>query len=497
MKRNFLVFTCLFWFLIINSATIGAASPSLEWTMHKSVDDLHPSAEEQQMLWFINRARQDPVQEGNWLATLEDEDVRNACQYFHVDLDILKEEFETYEAKPPAAFDIRLYNAAVAHSNDLIARDAQDHEGQFDRVDDAGFHYMRLRGNVFSYGKSIIHSHAAFNIDWGYDDGDGTGMQPDRGHRQAIMSLDGDYTNVGIAVVPESNSSTDVGPLVITQNFAEAYTAYEDHYNRFIVGTVWSDNNKNSLYDPGEGVGGVNVFPDHGKYFAVTSANGGYAVPILEEGDYQIRFSGNNIDTTRTIHVGSQSVLLDLVFNMAGIFFDVSENHWAFSFIKTLYNSGISSGCGNGNFCPDQFVTRAQMAVFLLRAKHGSDYNPPDPVGIFDDVDTNYWAAAWVEELYDEAITSGCSNGNFCPDQFVTRAQMAIFLLKAKHGSDYTPPDPVGIFDDVDTNYWAAAWIEELYNEGITSGCGTGKFCPNIPVTRGQMAVFLVRAFDF
>jgi hypothetical protein len=73
---------------------------------------------------------------------------------------------------------------------------------------------------------------------------------------------------------------------------------------------------------------------------------------------------------------------------------------------------------------------------------------------------------------------------------------MAIFLLRAEHGSSYTPPAATGVFGDVPPSYWAAAWIEQLYAEGITGGCGGGNYCPSQAVTRAEMAVFLVRTFN-
>ncbi len=192
----------------------------------------------------------------------------------------------------------------------------------------------------------------------------------------------------------------------------------------------------------------------------------------------------------RAVRSGQSGLFVDIDFN------DVLLDFWAYNYIIKLYNSGITSGCGNGNYCPNQPVTRAQMAVYLERGIHGSNYNPPTATGIFNDVSTSYWAADWIEQLYSDGITSGCGNGNYCPNQPVTRAQMAVFLLRAKHGADYTPPSSVGIFDDVSISYWAADWIEQLYSEGITSGCGNGNYCSNQPVTRAQMAVFLVRTFD-
>jgi hypothetical protein len=75
---------------------------------------------------------------------------------------------------------------------------------------------------------------------------------------------------------------------------------------------------------------------------------------------------------------------------------------------------------------------------------------------------------------------------------------MAVFLLKGKHGPSYVPPIATGDFLDVPANYWAAAWIEQLAAEGITGGCSTtpAPYCPSTPVTRDQMAVFLVKNFN-
>ena len=183
------------------------------------------------------------------------------------------------------------------------------------------------------------------------------------------------------------------------------------------------------------------------------------------------------------------------------IFSDVSDTYWAASWIERLYIAGITGGCGSHPliYCPENTVTRAEMAVFLLRGMHGSSYIPPAASGnIFGDVPATHWAANWIEQLYVEGITGGCETGSYCPQQSVTRAEMAVFLLRAKHGASYLPP-AVGIstgFGDVPTDYWAAAWIKQLAAEGITSGWDNGNYGPEEPVTRAQMAIFLVRVFE-
>lgn len=180
-----------------------------------------------------------------------------------------------------------------------------------------------------------------------------------------------------------------------------------------------------------------------------------------------------------------------------GQFADAPSGSFAFAFIEALSRAGVTSGCGGDNYCPLAPVTRAQMAVFLERGMNGSGYSPPAATGtVFSDVGAGDFAANFIEQLFADGITSGCGNNNYCPGADVTRDQMAVFLLRAKHGSSYSPPPATGIFGDVDLGYWAVAWIEQLAAEGITSGCGGGNYCPGDQVTRAQMAVFLVRTFE-
>jgi hypothetical protein len=288
----------------------GSAGPLAEWTLHKTADGAHPDGVEQAYVWLMNRARQDPAAEGVFLAGISEFGVPGALRYFAVDLALLVQEFAAIPPKPPAAFDARLYEGALAHSLDLIDRDAQDHRGQFDRVAAAGFVAQSMRGNVFSYAREPLYGHAAFNVDWGGSDG--TGMQSGRGHRKAIMSIDGEYGNVGIAAVPELSPSTRVGVSVVTGNYARAATSAADHHNRFLVGTVWEDLDGDGLYDPGEGIEGVAVVPSRGPWFAVTAAGGGYAVPILEPGPVAVTFSGAGVPPhTAQALVESRSVLVD------------------------------------------------------------------------------------------------------------------------------------------------------------------------------------------
>ena len=179
-------------------------------------------------------------------------------------------------------------------------------------------------------------------------------------------------------------------------------------------------------------------------------------------------------------------------------FTDVPEGNIFHGDVATIFRAGITAGCGGGNYCPATPVSRQQMAVFLLKAEHGSSYLPPACQGLFDDVPCPGTFANWIEQLSSEGITAGCGGNDFCPASPVTRQQMAVFLLKTEHGSAYVPPTCTGVFDDVPCPGTFADWIEQLYAEQVTGGCQVAPplYCPASPVNRGQMATFLVKTFS-
>jgi len=177
-------------------------------------------------------------------------------------------------------------------------------------------------------------------------------------------------------------------------------------------------------------------------------------------------------------------------------FLDVNNNNQFYSFVTTLVSNGITVGVGGGLYGVNDPTLRQQMAVFLLRAKHGLCYTPPPCHGDFQDVPCPSTFANWIEALAAEGISGGCGNGNFCPTNPVRRDQMAPFLLKAEHGSTYSPPACAGTFSDVACPSLFADWIEQLAAEQITGGCGGGNYCPSTNSTRGQMAVFVVKTFE-
>ena len=179
-------------------------------------------------------------------------------------------------------------------------------------------------------------------------------------------------------------------------------------------------------------------------------------------------------------------------------FLDVPGGHQFYFYVTTLVRNAITAGVGGGNYGPSQNTLRQQMAVFLLKAKNGVCYTPPpcsNPT--FPDVPCSNQFSAWIYELVAQQITSGCGGGNYCPTNPVTRQQMAVFLLKTLEGSSYDPPAcTVATFTDVPCVNPFSKWIYELVARDITSGCGGGNYCPLNNANRGQMATFLTKTFN-
>ena len=150
-----------------------------------------------------------------------------------------------------------------------------------------------------------------------------------------------------------------------------------------------------------------------------------------------------------------------------------------------LEASGITSGCGNGRFCPDGLVTRGQMASFISRAMDLK----ASTVDHFTDDDGNKHESN-INRLASAGITAGCGPSDYCPDGIVARDQMATFLVRALRLS----PSAVNWFTDDEGNKHEDR-INAFAEAKVTSGCGDGRFCPGGGVTRGQMAAFLHRAF--
>jgi len=205
---------------------------------------------------------------------------------------------------------------------------------------------------------------------------------------------------------------------------------------------------------------------------------------------------GYRVEVLARDTAGNWSDPLTAVVNTALEFEDTS-GHTFYGDILWMSGSGVTRGCNppvNDLFCPDDPVTRGQMAAFLVRALSLTTNTHTG----FDDVPADSTFAQDIGKLATAGVTRGCNppaNDRFCPDDPVTRAQMAAFLVRALGLTSNNHPG----FGDVPSDSTFAEDIGKLATAGVTRGCNppaNNLFCPEDPVTRGQLAAFLRRALD-
>ena len=177
------------------------------------------------------------------------------------------------------------------------------------------------------------------------------------------------------------------------------------------------------------------------------------------------------------------------------VFSDMRRGDYGYNEARILYKHKITSGCSNPpnpQFCDTSLLTRAQVAAFLVRSAKWPLLNPTTPN--FSDVPKSHMFYRYIETLRAHGVTYGCGNGKYCPNSKVTKAQMAAFLRRAKAWPIVIRTQPT--FRDVGRGHTFYNDIETVYARGGIVACRTGRFCPNDPVSRAEAAVYLVRTFD-
>ena len=241
--------------------------------------------------------------------------------------------------------------------------------------------------------------------------------------------------------------------------------------------------------------------------FAQQAADASPAVigALTSGSDYHIFVTATNTQGTSSPSVTVTATALASAASHAAVYYtDLSIAPTLQSHIRALAEHGIFTGtdCGVGLFCPNRDIKRWEAAVWLARELNGDgDYGaePPATTNRFADVSDGSMWSNHINWIAQENITSGCDPSppaRFCPDGPVSRAQMAVFLARAYS----LPPAPSANFADVAAGHWAKTEIDRLYGARITLGCSTTappRFCPDDRVTRAQMATFIDRARNY
>lgn len=258
-----------------------------------------PTDDEQLYLELVNRTRAAPLAEALRLANLTDPDVRNAYEFFAVDLQKFVNDTAGYPVAQPLAFESRLIEAARGHSSWMLTHGIQAHDQTTppgsgnvtaslgDRLTAAGYPFSTAGESIFAFAKDPEHGHAGFEVDWGNGPG---GMQNPPGHRNSNHNVS--FREVGVGVLNGSGPN-GTGPQVVTLDFANRTSA-----GPLVTGVAYYDLNGNEFYDLGEGLCGVTVEVSGAAFQAVTAGSGGYAVPSAN-GARQVTFSGAGVAPTQ------------------------------------------------------------------------------------------------------------------------------------------------------------------------------------------------------
>lgn len=291
-----------------NPRRMPRPSLRLEVLEDRTIPAVGISPIDQEALFLINRMRTAPAEELPIL--LADPQVNLALNSFNVNRTLLQQQWNTLSPAPPVTWNDNLAQAALNHTNLMVALDIQSHQlpgepGLGTRASNAGYTGWNALGeNIFLYGETAFYNHAAFAIDWG---GGPNGIQDPPGHRINIMSTS--YREVGIGHVYATKYQGNATTHDFGRRNSFGFT--------FLVGSVYYDRVNNDAYDSLEGLGDIQVEARNTGtnvvYTTTTGSAGGYQVAV-PPGTYQVTFSGGPLteNVVRTATVGSANRLLNL-----------------------------------------------------------------------------------------------------------------------------------------------------------------------------------------
>jgi hypothetical protein len=229
-----------------------------------------------------------------------------------------------------------------------------------------------------------------------------------------------------------------------------------------------------------------------------------YSTSSLSAGTHSITavYGGDSNYTASTSAVLTQKVITSAQFS------DVPSSATYYDAANLMFDYGVTTGCEQSSdpatrlYCPDNTVTRQEMAAFIVRAVTGRT-NPAlyNPTPYFNDVPPAASFFPHIQKLVELGITSGCSQNPplFCPTDTIPRWEMAVFMIRARltlYGAAFSftaTPYFTDVPTDVEGNGQPFPFIQRSYDEHITNGCGGTLYCPDELVTRGQMASFIMR----
>ncbi len=262
-------------------------------------------------------------------------------------------------------------------------------------------------------------------------------------------------------------SGSEAGPYTVITGANElnfSPSAYSGYYIKFAVTPA-------NIYEKGEKAESLPVYIQPSTVQGGAGSSGG-------------SFGGSSGGVSIPVTSGSTGGSVES--ENKSLFNDVSVKHWAYGAIKAMKEKGVINGFGNGDFKPEDAVTRAQFicAVAKLLNETGKVYQNG-----FNDVSSSDWYAPFVQVAFEKGYISGY-NGAFNPNSNITRQEMAVVIDRIVGGSE---TKELTFTDKDEISTWAYESVSRVYAGGFMTGTDTGAFEPENPTTRAQMAVILER----
>ena len=318
-------------------------------------DSGDPTPAEQLVLEYVNRARSDPVAEGQRLG---------------IDIHEGLPDSSLVGPRPPLAMNKILLGIAQAHTQDMYNLNYFSHndpngDTPFDRMTHAGYDYVMAGENMAGgLGTTAAKLEDLIMV------GAGT---PGRGHRVNLLDLFNPYpcgnppcvySEVGIGYYGAASPNGLGLNSLLTEDFGAAASG------PFLLGVVYNDRN-NNFYDIGEGIAGVTITPSSGGYYAVSSSSGGYAIPIGMSGTITVTASGPGFDPiTKTVTLNGANVKLD--FTASAQTSSTTSTSAQTSITSTVITTSSTVVTTSSTQTTTSVVSRPSIALNLISASAGS-----------------------------------------------------------------------------------------------------------------------------
>lgn len=169
-------------------------------------------------------------------------------------------------------------------------------------------------------------------------------------------------------------------------------------------------------------------------------------------------------------------------------------DHWAKDYIQKLYSSKVISGYEDGTIKPDNKITRSEIAVMLVKAL-SLDIKNATANTFKDSKSIPEWALPYINLLAEKGVIKGYEDGNFRPNNMVTRAELVTMVMNA-FGYKPSPNEKFKFFDSKLIPSWAAGYILKGIEGGIIGGYQDNTFKPLNKIKRCEVFVVISKCMD-